>query len=51
MFLLLVPPDDDERPSVQQQPRTPNTNIQSNATQAMKMILEEDEYPESPPTE
>lgn len=41
--------DDEERPTLQQ--RTTNTNAQQTPAQAMKIILEEDENPDSPPVE
>ncbi len=47
--VLALAEDDEERPSLQQ--RTTTTNPQIPSTQAMKMILEEDENPESPPAE
>lgn len=41
--------DDSDRPSLQ--PRPTNTNTPTASTQAMKIILEEDEIPDSPPAE
>jgi hypothetical protein len=41
--------DEVERPSLQQRPT--NTNTPTTSNQAMKIILEEDENPESPPAE
>jgi len=49
VFILALVEDDEERPSLQQ--RTTNTNTQITPAQAMKIILEEDESPESPPPE
>jgi hypothetical protein len=49
VFSLALVEDDEERPSLQQ--RTPNANTQTTLTQAMKIIPEEDENPESSPTE
>jgi hypothetical protein len=42
--------DEVDRPSLQQQ-RSTNTSTPTVSTQAMKIILEEDENPDSPPAE
>jgi len=41
--------DEVDRPSLQQ--RSTNTNTPTASNQAMKIILEEDENPDSPPAE
>jgi hypothetical protein len=47
--LLALVEDEDERLSLQQ--RSTNTSTPTAVNQAMKIILEEDENSESPPTE
>ncbi len=49
-FILGVIEDEVDRPSLQQQ-RSTNTNTPTASTQAMKIILEEDENHDSPPAE
>jgi hypothetical protein len=46
-FILALVEDDEDRPSLQQRP----TNANTPTTQAMRIILEEDENPDSPPAE
>ena len=48
-FILGTVEDEVDRPSVQQRPTNATTPTAS--TQAMKIILEEDENPDSPPAE
>jgi hypothetical protein len=48
-FILGSAEDEVDRPSMQQRPI--NTSTPTASTQAMKIILEEDENPDSPPAE